>query len=209
MVTGVAAALVVSVALPAAAVDRSHSTRVSPSTASVEVVGLSASDTVGVEALWSEFVASIPSQAGCLLASPPTVEAKPDMRPRAAYAPSIATLYVKPGDISRLVIFHELGHHLDFACGAAEEIGADLRRAQGIAASKPWWKHGDPVTWPAEFFANAVAISLGEESRHAVTAETVAVVEEWLGRSRPVVAVSSQEPPLTMGEPGPDVPRLA
>src|SRR5690606_34426329 len=138
--------------------------------------------------------------ASCLLASPPRVVAKPDMAPRAAYAPSSSTLYVKPGDLSRLVVFHELAHHLDFACGAAEELGEEFRAAQGIAADKPWWKDGDPVTWPAEYFANAVAEALGEETRHRVTDDAVALVEEWLGRVEdeepvaPAVFIGGQDP---------------
>src|SRR5690554_5433675 len=106
--------------------------------ANIEVVGLSHTDAAQVEELWSEFVAGVPAHASCLLASPPRIVAKPDMAPRAAYAPSSSTLYVKPGDLSRLAVFHELAHHLDFACGAAEELGGEFRAAQGIAADKPW-----------------------------------------------------------------------
>lgn len=152
--------------------------------ARIEVSGLSDSDAAAAEDLWAAFVAGVPAHASCLLASPPRVVAKPDMAPRAAYAPSSSTLYVKPGDLSRLVVFHELAHHLDFACGAAEELGGEFRAAQGIAADKPWWKDGDPVTWPAEYFANAVAMALGEESRHRVTAEALTLVEEWIGRTQ-------------------------
>jgi hypothetical protein len=207
LIASVITALFVAPALPAAAVTTTDLVRVSTWSASVEVRGLDGVEADQITDLWAEFVAGIPAHAGCLLASPPSFEAKWDMPPRAAYAPATATLYVKPGDLERLVVFHELGHHLDFACGGAEAVGAELRAAQGIAASKPWWNHGSPVTWPAEYFANAVAIALGEESRHGVTAEAVGVVEEWLGRTRP----AAPEPVgvLTFGEPGPDVPRLA
>lgn len=193
-------------ALPVAAQPTSNLVRVSMWTAAVEVRGLNDSDAARVSTLWAEFVAGSPSRSGCLLASPPRIEAKADMAPRAAYAPASATLYVKPGDLERLVVFHELAHHLDFTCGAAESIGDDLRRAQGIDPSKPWWKHGSPTTWPAEYFANAVAVALGENSRHGVTDETVSVVEEWMGRTR---VVAERQPVLTIGEPGPDVPRVA
>ncbi len=170
--------------------------------ARIEVSGLSDSDAAAAEDLWAAFVAGVPAHASCLLASPPRVVAKPDMAPRAAYAPSSSTLYVKPGDLSRLVVFHELAHHLDFACGAAEELGGEFRAAQGIAADKPWWKDGDPVTWPAEYFANAVAEALGEETRHRVTDDAVALVEEWLGRVEdeepvaPAVFIVGQNPAL-------------
>ena len=79
------------------------------------------------------------------------------------------------------MVFHELAHHLDFTCGASEAIGADLRVAQNLSPTKAWWNEGAPVTWPAEYFANAVAIALGESSRHNVTAGTVALVEQWTG----------------------------
>lgn len=160
---------------------------------SLQVSGLDAADTAAVQSLWGEFLGGLPHQASCLLASPPQVVAKSDMRPRAAYAPSISTLYVKPGDLDRLVVFHELAHHLDFTCGAAEEVGADFREAQGISASKPWWQHGRPVTWPAEYFANAVAVSLGETSRHGVTSEAVIVVSRWTGRLAPEPVVRQVE----------------
>ncbi len=203
---GIAATLVVALALPADA--RSLDlVNVSVWSTSLEVGGLDQAQTARVQELWAEFVAAIPGQATCLVASPPRFVAKSDMAPRAAYAPGSATLYVKPGDLERLVVFHELGHHLDFACGAAEEIGDEVRRAQGISLSKPWWKHGDPTTWPAEYFANAVAIALGESSRHGVTAETVEVVERWMGRTGAVA--ETQTRPLILGEPGPDAPRLA
>lgn len=171
-----------SLAAPAAGLAVSDHVSVMRWPANIEVVGLSHTDAAQVEELWSEFVAGIPAHASCLLASPPRIVAKPDMGPRAAYAPSSATLYVKPGDLPRLVVFHELAHHLDFTCGASEVLGEEFRAAQGIAAAKPWWKDGDPVTWPAEFFANAVAMALGEQSRHRVTPEALAVVEDWLGR---------------------------
>lgn len=205
LIVGVVATFVVATALPAAA-RPTELVRLSPWAASVEVAGLDQAQTARVRGLWAEFVAAIPAQAGCLLSTPPRIEAKGDMRPRAAYAPASATLFVKPGDLDRLVVFHELGHHLDFTCGAAEEIGDELRSAQGIVSSKPWWNHGDPTTWPAEYFANAVAIALGENSRHDVTADTVVVVEEWMGRGDRLV---EQRVPLILGEPGPADPRLA
>lgn len=163
---------------------------------SLDVVGLDEADAAAVKSLWGEFVSGLPEQAGCLIAHPPTVEVKADMAPRAAYAPSISTLYVRPGDLDRLVVFHELAHHLDFTCGAADQIGAEFRQAQGIADSKPWWKHGSPVSWPAEYFANAVAISLGESSRHAVAPAAVEVVERWTGRA--VVPTTVKAPPPTI-----------
>lgn len=200
-----AALLVVGLALPAAARPTTDLVSVSAWSPALEMRGLEGSAAEAVEELWSEFVAGVPGQASCLLASPPRIEAKWDMAPRAAYAPSTATLFVRPDDLSRLVVFHELAHHLDFACGAADEVGAEFRAAQGIAATKPWWQHGSPVTWPAEYFANAVAIALGESSRHGVTGEAVDVVERWMGRG-----VVAEEPPgvLTLDQPGPDVPRL-
>lgn len=158
----------------------------------VDVRGLAEADSAQVEALWSEFVTGSPSHSACLLAAPPRIVARPDMAPRAAYAPSSGTLYVKPGDVNRLVVFHELAHHLDFTCGAADAIGEEVRVAQGISPSKAWWKDGSPETWPAEYFANAVAISLGEDSRHGVTAATVAVVEEWMGTRAEVQAPQVQ-----------------
>lgn len=127
------------------------------------------------------------------------------MAPRAAYAPATGTLYVKPGDLERLVVFHELAHHLDFTCGAADQVGGALREAQGIPAAKAWWQEGSPVTWPAEYFANAVAIALGETSRHDVAPDTVMVVEEWMGRTAPVPEVPAAEP--LMGD-MPGVPAL-
>lgn len=160
----------------------------------MEIRGLSDAEGSGVEALWGEFVAGAPAHAACLLSSPPRIEARTDMAPRAAYAPATGTLYVKPGDLERLVVFHELAHHLDFTCGAAEAVGGALREAQGIPASKAWWQEGSPVTWPAEYFANAVAIALGETSRHDVAAGTVEVVEEWMGRARPVVEAPAMAP---------------
>ena len=150
-------------------------------TLDLEVEGLGGDDVARVRSLWSEFVDGLPSQRTCLLAAPPTVVARTDMAPRAAYAPDSATLYVRPGDLPRLVVFHELAHHLDFECGAADEIGAELRSAQGISPSTAWWLEGEPVTWPAEYFANAVAIALGEESRHDVAPATVDLVSEWGG----------------------------
>lgn len=194
-------------AVPAGAVDKSRIDIAGMSSwaASLEVTGLDDPDSRAVRALWGEFVTGLPGQAPCLLANPPVIQANVDMAPRAAYAPSISTLYVKPGDLQRLVVFHELAHHLDFTCGAAETIGEEFRQAQGIPASKPWWKDGSPVTWPAEYFANAVAVSLGEESRHGVTQAAVDVVAAWTGPVQtPAVAV----PPLTLGEPGGDAPRL-
>lgn len=200
-------ALVAILALPASAQPSTGLVRVSPWTAAVSLHGFGDADAARISALWAEFVAGAPDHSACLLASPPRIEAKTDMAPRAAYSPSTSTLFVKPGDLDRLVVFHELAHHLDFACGAADEIGEELREAQGIAQSKPWWKDGSPVTWPAEYFANAVAIALGEHSRHGVGAETVTVVEEWMGRGEP--AEQGPAPVLTIGQPGPDVPRLA
>lgn len=208
LIVVLAAFLAVGLAIPAQA--RSFDmVRVSALTASVEVGGLDVAQSARVQELWGEFVTAIPGQASCLLASPPRIEAKSDMAPRAAYAPASATLFVKPGDLDRIVVFHELGHHLDFACGAAEEIGDDLRAAQGIAANKPWWKHGDPVSWPAEYFANAVAIALGEESRHDVQPATVALVEQWMGISGETVGAPADIDPIILGEPGPDALRLA
>lgn len=182
-------ALVATLALPAAARPSSDLVRLSGWSMAVEVRGLDDRDSLQVEGLWDEFVAGSPAHSACLLATPPQVVARADMAPRAAYAPSSGTLYVKPGDVNRLVVFHELAHHLDFTCGASDTIGDDLRAAQGIASSQAWWKEGSPVTWPAEYFANAVAISLGEDSSHGVTDATVAVVEEWMGRNRPVIQV--------------------
>jgi len=202
----VAAVLVVALALPAGARAPSDFVSISPWPLAVETHGLADSDTAEIDDLWNEFVAGTPAHTACLLAEPPRVEAKTDMAPRAAYSPSTATLFVKPGDLDRLVVFHELAHHLDFTCGAADDIGVDLRAAQGISASKPWWKDGSPVTWPAEYFANAVAINLGEHSRHGVTSGTVEVVEEWMGRGAP--AEPATPVVLRVGEPGPDVPRI-
>lgn len=201
----VAALLVVGLALPAVARPTSDLVSVSAWSPALEMRGVEGSAAEAVEGLWAEFVAGAPAQAACLLASPPRIEAKWDMAPRAAYAPGTATLFVRPNDLSRLVVFHELAHHLDFTCGAADEVGEELRAAQGIAADKPWWQHGNPVTWPAEYFANAVATALGESSRHGVTGEAVDVVEHWMGRG-----VVAAEPPsvLTLDQPGPDVPRL-
>jgi hypothetical protein len=153
----------------------------------LKVSGLDSSDSALIQQLWGEFVSGLPAQAACLLSAPPQIVADPGLGPRAAYAPSTATLYVRPHHLERLVVFHELGHHLDFTCGASEQIGAQLRRAQGIAASKPWWKDGNPVTWPAEYFANAVAITLGEKSRHDVSAATVELVGLWTGHIHPQV----------------------
>lgn len=174
---------------------RAELVRVSPWTRSVQISGLSSVNAAQVEGLWGEFVAGVPAHAACLLETPPRIEAKSGMAPRAAYAPSTSTLFVRPGDLDRLVVFHELAHHLDFTCGAAEAVGADLRAAQGMSPDKPWWKHGSPVTWPAEYFANAVAIALGEESRHDVTTETVEVVEQWLGRAAPARVAVGVAPP--------------
>ncbi len=153
--------------------------------APLQVTGLDSADTAHIQQLWAEFVSGLPARAECLLSSPPRIEADAGLGPRAAYAPSSATLYVRPHHLERLVVFHELGHHLDFTCGASEQIGAELRSAQGISASKPWWKDGKPVTWPAEYFANAVAITLGEKSRHDVSAATVELVGIWTGHLRP------------------------
>jgi hypothetical protein len=180
----VVAAAVVLAALPATA----HPTdlvRITGWAAALEKRGLGPTEAEQIDVLWAEFVSAVPAHTACLLAHPPRVEANYDMPVRAAYAPATATLYVKPPDLARLVVFHELAHHLDFTCGAADQIGLELRRAQGLPDSKPWWRHGPPASWPAEYFANAVAIALGETSRHAVTDATVALVEEWLGR-RPV-----------------------
>jgi len=209
IIVAVAVAGALALALPAGAAGsvagpRLDVARVSRWAASVEVIGLEGDNAAAVHRLWGEFVAGLPAQESCLLANPPTIQAKADMRPRAAYAPSISTLYVKPGDLDRLVVFHELAHHLDFTCGAAEAIGEDFRSAQGIAASKPWWQHGSPVTWPAEYFANAVAISLGEHSRHGVSAAAVDVVSVWTGRS----PAPDQIAPLTVAPPSPLVARL-
>jgi hypothetical protein len=198
-------ALVATLPLAAGAQSSSHLVRISGWSMAVEVRGLTGSDADRVEALWGEFVAGSPAHSACLLASPPQIEARSDMAPRAAYAPASATLYVKPGDLERLVVFHELAHHLDFACGGSEAVGDALREAQGIASSKAWWKEGDPVTWPAEYFANAVAIALGEHSRHDVTAATVELVEEWMGRTEPVVETPAV---LTIDEAGPYIPHL-
>ena len=199
--------VIVGSGLPAGAVDRTRLdvAGVSSWVASLEVVGLDSHDTQAIKALWGEFVTGLPAQAPCLLASPPVIEANSNMSPRAAYAPSISTLYVRPGDLEPLVVFHELAHHLDFTCGAAEAIGAEFRDAQGISASKPWWQHGSPVSWPAEYFANAVAISLGEHSRHGVTEAAVEVVSVWSGRTQPA---PDPVPPLTLDEPGAITPRL-
>ena len=199
------ALLVGGLALPAVARPTSDLVQVTAWSPALEMRGLEGSAAESVEGLWSEFVAGAPAQAACLLANPPRIEAKWDMAPRAAYAPDTATLFVRPNDLSRLVVFHELAHHLDFTCGAADAVGGDLRAAQGIAASKPWWKHGSPVTWPAEYFANAVAIALGENSRHGVTGEAVEVVEIWMGRG---VVAEEATGVLTLDQPGPDVPRL-
>lgn len=200
-------AVVTTLALPAAAQPTPELVRLSGWAPAVEVRGLADGDAARVEALWDEFVAGSPAHAACLLASPPRIVARTDMGPRAAYAPGSATLYVKPGDLERLVVFHELAHHLDFTCGAADEIGAELRAAQGIPPDKAWWNEGSPVTWPAEYFANAVAIALGESSRHGVTAETVRVVEGWMGRAGPVVE-SPPPPVLTIDDAAPGVPVL-
>lgn len=196
----------VALAPPAAAQPTADLVRISNWTIAAEVRGLGEDQANRVRELWAEFVAGVPAHSACLLASPPAFVAKTDMRPRAAYAPATGTLYVKPGDLDRLVVFHELAHHLDFTCDAAGAIGEEVRAAQGIAADKPWWKHGAPASWPAEYFANAVAVALGESSRHDVRAETVDVVEEWLGRN---VAAVQAAPVLTIGEPGPEAPRLS
>lgn len=186
--------LLATTALPAAAQPSTHLVRLSGWSMAVEVEGLGEAESAEVEAIWGEFVAGAPAHTACLLASPPRVVAQTDMAPRAAYAPTSATLYVKPGDLERLVVFHEMAHHLDFTCGAAETVGAEMREAQGIPADRAWWKEGDPVTWPAEYFANAVAITLGEESPHGVTDGTVEVVEEWMGRTRAVVGLPPVPP---------------
>ncbi len=196
-------AVVVAVAAPAAAF---VPTPAGPSLWSVsfEVTGLDTAATARINALWAEFATAVPAHSACLLASPPRIVAKIDMRPRAAYAPNSATLFVKPGDLSRLVIFHELAHHLDFTCNAAEEVGAELRRAQGISASKAWWLEGDPVSWPAEYFANAVAIVLGEDSRHDVHPDTLEVVSEWLGYTEPAPVAA----PVILDSPNSSLPAL-
>lgn len=196
-----------SLAAPANGLSVSDHVSVSRYPAAIEVRGLPESDAAAVEELWAEFVAGVPAHASCLLATPPQIVAKTDMAPRAAYAPSSGTLYVKPGDLPRLVVFHELAHHLDFTCGAADALGNDFRAAQGIAADKPWWNHGSPVSWPAEYFANAVAISLGEESRHGVTAAAVEVVEEWTGRA--TAAEPSLPAVLVVGQRLLDVPLVS
>jgi len=199
------ALLVVGLALPAVARPTSDLVQVTAWSPALEMRGLEGSAAESVEGLWSEFVAGAPAQAACLLANPPRIEAKWDMAPRAAYAPDTATLFVRPNDLSRLVVFHELAHHLDFTCGAADAVGGDLRAAQGIAASKPWWKHGSPVTWPAEYLANAVAIALGENRRHGVTGEAGEAVEIRMGRGG---AAEEATGVLTLDHPGPELPRL-
>lgn len=201
-------ALLATPALTATAQPSSHLVRLTGWSSAVDVRGLNEGDSSDVEALWDEFVTEVPAHTACLLASPPRIEARSDMAPRAAYAPGSGTLYVKPGDLDRLVVFHELAHHLDFTCGAADTIGDDVRRAQGIPLSKAWWKEGSPITWPAEYFANAVAIALGENSRHDVTADTVAVVEEWMGRTRPAVEVPTVVP-VTIDDFATSIPRIA
>lgn len=196
-------------AAPASALTSPALVKVPTVNLSIEVSGLSAEGTSQVEGIWSEFVAAIPAQATCLMATPPKVVARTDIGPRAAYAPGSATLYVKPGDLDRVVVFHELAHHLDFTCGGAEAVGEELRAAQGLSAAKPWWKHGQPVTWPAEYFANAVAIALGEESRHDVAPATVDLVREWMGDT-PVVELTPLAPTiLTIEDLGPAAPGLA
>jgi hypothetical protein len=205
IVTAVVVALLATLALPAAAQPSTDLVRLSGWSMAVEVRGLPEAESDRVEALWGEFVAGAPAHSACLLSSPPQIVAKTDMAPRAAYAPSSATLFVKPGDLDRLVVFHELAHHLDFTCGGAQAVGEDLREAQGISPSKAWWKEGQPVTWPAEYFANAVAVALGEESRHDVTAATVEVVEKWMGRTRAVVPAP---PVFTIDDAPPDTPHL-
>src|SRR5690606_30463858 len=130
--------------------------QISTWTLNADIRGLDQVDSSRVEALWNEFVAGVPAHSACLLASPPRFESKPDLAHRAAYSPSRRVLYVKPHDLDRLVVFHELAHHLDFTCGASETIGDDLRRAQGLPMERDWWKEGPLTGWPAEYFANAV-----------------------------------------------------
>lgn len=130
-----------------------------------------------VDAAYLEMVAAAPAQVECL--TKPSVEAL-EGGPRAAYAPDTAILYVRPGEGDRLVLLHELAHHLDFLCDAQGQIGAAFREAQGIAPGKAWWMEGPPVTWPAEYFANAVAVAMGEVSAHGVTPEAVALVKTWM-----------------------------
>jgi hypothetical protein len=195
-------ALVVGLAAPAgAAVSLPLEGSAPAALLDLETDGLDPDDVARVHALWSEFVAGLPSQRACLLAAPPAVAARTDMAPRAAYAPDSATLYVRPGDLPRLVVFHELAHHLDFECGAADEIGDDLRSAQGIPLSTAWWLEGEPVTWPAEYFANAVAIALGEESRHDVAPATVELVSQWGGVGMVPGPVPSDGARLILDEP--------
>lgn len=158
-----------------------------------EIRGFEAPDAARLETLWEEFVAGVPAWSSCLVAAPPLIVSQPAMRPRAAYSPSEATLFVKPGDLDRVVVIHELAHHLDFTCGAADAVGSDLRAAQGLPAGRAWWLEGAPVDWPAEYFANAVVVLFGEETRHDVKAGTVEVVAAW------VAAEPARTPPVLSG----------
>lgn len=190
LVSAVVSLLVVLLAAPASAITISAT--------DLDVSGLEATDAARMNLLWGEFLEGAPGHRACLLENRPAVVAQPDMAPRAAYSPSAQTLYVKPGGLVRLVVFHELAHHLDFTCGAASAIGDDFKVSQGLSPSKAWWQEGNPVTWPAEYFANAVAIALGEESRHGLTPEAVEVVRAYLAGDP--VAPTLRAPGMSLGE---------
>jgi hypothetical protein len=139
-----------------------------------------------VESAWASYLDAFPAKHDCigtvelvLVANVPAGEAS------YRYADHLVRIEIPttPEDFPESLA-HELGHHLDRACGAREEIGARLVVTQGLDRAASW---DQGVLWheiPAEHFAEAVVeVALGRRLMHAdivtLSELTLRLVSDW------------------------------
>jgi hypothetical protein len=137
---------------------------------------------------WDSFLAAFPAQHDCI--GTVTVRLTRSVEGGdALYRSSERTILIEiPTTPERFPesLAHELGHHLESACGAAEELGTAFRRSQGLEPDSPWSGSDPWFESPSEQFAETVVeLVLGERITHPdiVTLDdaTLDLVREWGG----------------------------
>jgi hypothetical protein len=139
-----------------------------------------------VDATWDSYLAAFPAQRQCI-GSVTVVLVRSVEGGAASYRAADRTISVEiPTTPERFPesLAHELGHHLESACGAQERLGEAFLDAQGFARDVPWSRGRYWFEIPSEYFAEAVAeIVNGERITHpdVITLEPAAIelVAAW------------------------------
>lgn len=141
------------------------------------------------EEAWDRFLAAFPARLDCIGGI--TLVADYTLADRATYDPSRAQMVVRvpgPRVLLERAVAHELGHHLEFSCGAHRATRHAFLVALGRDPETPWSTGEDWEDIPSEVFAEAVVeVVFGDVSAvhpriGSIPAEAVEVVRDW-GRS--------------------------